>query len=133
MEQLKIFRSSYAAGWPRSGGGIINVVTKSGTSRFSGSGYEFLRSDKLNSNSYFRKQSTDPAVRDNPPELKYNNFGFTVGGPIAKEKLFFFFSEELRRINRAPASLTANVPNPEWLRGPATANYVAPPQRTPRP
>jgi hypothetical protein len=131
IEQFKIITSSYAAEWPRSGGGIVNVVTKSGTSKYSGSAYEFFRSDKLNSNSYFRKQSTDPAVRDNPPALKYNNFGFTVGGPIAKEKLFFFFSEEMRRITRAPASLTANVPNPEWLTDATNANYVAPSERSP--
>lgn len=132
IEQFKIITSSYAAEWPRSGGGIINVVTKSGTSRFSGSGYEFFRSDKLNSNSYFRQQSTDPAVRDNPPQLKYNNFGFTVGGPLtpSKDKLFFFFSEEFRKVTRAPASLTANVPNPDWLTNPASANYVAPAERS---
>ena len=104
IEQFKIITSSYSAEWPRSGGGIINVVTKSGTSRFSGSGYEFFRSDKFNSNSYFRKQSTDPVVSGNPPDLDYNNFGFTIGGPAlkSKEKLFFFFSEEFRRITRAP-------------------------------
>jgi len=133
IEQFKIITSSYAAEWPRSGGGIINVVTKSGTSRYSGSGYEFLRSDKMNSNSYFREQSTDPAIRDHAPELKYNNFGFTVGGPVlpSKDKLYFFFSEEVRRINRAPASLTATVPNPEWLTDPTSANYVAPAERDP--
>ena len=94
IEQFKIITSSYAAEWPRSGGGIINVVTKSGTSRFSGSAYEFFRNDALNSNSYFRKQSTDPAIRDNAPDLEYNNFGSTIGGPVlkSKEKLFFFFS-----------------------------------------
>lgn len=133
IEQFKLITSSYSAEWPRSGGGIVNVVTKSGTSKYSGSGYEFFRSDKFNSNSYFRKQSTDPAVRDNPPELKYNNFGFTVGGPVlpSREKLYFFFSEELRRINRAPASLTANVPNPEWLTDPTSVNYVPPAERSP--
>jgi hypothetical protein len=133
IEQFKIITSSYAAEWPRSGGGIINVVTKSGTSKYSGSGYEFFRGDALNSNSYFREQSTDPAVRDNAPELKYNNFGFTVGGPVVKgkDKLFFFFSEEMRKVTRAPASLTANVPNPDWLTNPASANYVAPAERSP--
>ena len=85
IEQFKIITSSYAAEWPRSGGGIINVVTKSGTSKFSGSGYEFFRSDKMNSNSYFRKQATDPLIRDHAPDLKYNNFGFTVGGPVEVE------------------------------------------------
>ena len=133
IEQFKIITSSYSAEWPRSGGGIINVVTKSGTSRFSGSGYEFFRNDALNSNSYFRKQATDPLIRDHAPDLRYNNFGFTVGGPAlkSKEKLFFFFSEELRRISRAPASLTATVPNPDWLTDPANVNYVPLAERDP--
>jgi len=133
IEQFKIITSSYTAEWPRSGGGIVNVVTKSGTSRFSGSGYEFFRNDSLNSNSYFRKQSTDPRIRDGAPELKYNNFGFTVGGPAlpSKERLFFFYSQEFRKITRAPASLTANVPNPEWLTSPASPNYVPPAERDP--
>ncbi len=133
IEQFKIITSSYAAEWPRSGGGIINVVTKSGTSRFSGSAYEFFRNDSLNSNSYFRKQSTDPAIRDSAPDLEYNNFGFTVGGPAlpSKDRLYFFFSEEFRRINRAPGSLTATVPNPEWLNDSASPNYVPPAERDP--
>ena len=133
IEQFKIITSSYAAEWPRSGGGIINVVTKSGTSKFTGSAYEFYRNDSLNSNSYFRKQSTDPAVRDFAPELTYNNFGATIGGPLlpSKQKLFFFYSQEFRRVTRAPASLTANVPNPEWLSDPTNANYVAPAERDP--
>ena len=131
IEQFKIITSSYAAEWPRSGGGIVNVVTKSGTSKFSGSAYEFFRSDKMNSNSYFRKQATDPLLRDHAPALKYNNFGFTVGGPIQREKLFFFFSEEIRKSTRAPASLTATVPNPEWLTDPTSANYVPVAERDP--
>lgn len=133
IEQFKIITSSYAAEWPRSGGGIINVVTKSGTSKYSGSGYEFFRNDALNNNSYFRKQSTAPAIRDNAPDLKYNNFGFTIGGPALKkkDKLFFFFSEEMRRITRAPASLTATVPNPDWLTDPTNVNYVPPVERDP--
>ncbi len=113
IEQFKIITSSYAAEWPRSGGGIINVVTKSGTSRFSGSGYEFFRNDSLNENSYFRKQSTDAAIRDRAPELKYNNFGFTIGGPVLPQKMFFFYSQEFRRITRAPhrSPRTCRTPN----------------------
>ena len=132
IEQFTIITSSYAAEWPRSGGGIINVVTKSGTNRLSGSAYEFFRSDALNSNSYFRKLSTDPAVRDNAAALDYNNFGYTVGGPVKKEKMFFFWSQEWRRITRAPASNTAVVPNPEWLADPSSANYVPVAERDPQ-
>lgn len=133
IQQFKIITSSYAAEWPRSGGGIINVVTKSGTNKYSGSAYEFFRNDSLNSNSYFRKQSTDQTIRDGAPELSYNNFGYTVGGPVlpSRERMFFFWSQEFRRVSRAPASLTALVPNPEWLSDPTSANYVAPAERDP--
>ena len=133
IEEFKIITSSYAAEWPRSGGGIINVVTKSGTSQFKGTGYEFLRNDKLNANSYFRKQSTDPAVRDHAPMLRYNNFGYTAGGPLlpSKQRAFFFWSEEWRRVKRAPGASTATVPNPDWLTDPTSTNYVPVAERDP--
>jgi hypothetical protein len=132
IEEFKIITSSYAAEWPRSGGGVVNVVTKSGTSSFKGSGYYFLRDDSLNANSFFRKLSTDPLVANNPPGLDYKNFGYTIGGPAkVADKLFFFWSQEWRRISRAPTSLTANVPDPAWLTDPANTNYVAPADRDP--
>ena len=152
IEEFKIITSNYAAEWPRSGGGIVNVVTKSGTNDFRVSAYEFFRNDSLNANSFFRKQTgcsadangvvtcldrsangaTDfAAIRNNPPELDYNNFGFTVGGPVKKDKLFFFFSQEWRKITRAPTDRTATVPLAEWLTDPGNANYVAPADRDP--
>jgi len=104
IEEFKIITSSYAAEWPRSGGGVVNVVTKSGTSSFRGSSYYFLRDNEMNANSFFRKLSTDPAVRDKPAALDYNNFGYTIGGPAkVTEKLFFFWSQAWRRVTRAPA------------------------------
>ncbi|MCX6550877.1 MAG: hypothetical protein NTY02_07710, partial [Acidobacteria bacterium] len=132
IQEFRIITSSYAAEWPRSGGGVVNVVTKSGTSKFKGNAYEFFRNDALNANSWFRNQSTNPDVRK-PPYLRYNNFGYTFGGPIVpfKEKAFFFWSQEWRRIQRAPSSLTANVPNPDWLNDPTNSNYVAPSLRDP--
>ncbi len=130
IEEFKIITSSYAAEWPRSGGGIINVVTKSGSNTFRASAYEFYRNDSLNANNFFRKQSTDPAIRDNPADVSYNNFGFTVGGPIKKDKLFFFFSQEFRKISR-PTSATATTIDPAWLSNPANPNYVAPALRDP--
>ena len=131
IEEFKIITSSYTAEWPRSGGGVVNVVTKSGSNTFTGSAYEYFRNDALNANSWLRKQSTDPQIRDNPPRLRYNNFGFTNGGPVVKNKLFYFYSQEWRRISRAPASRTIGVPDPSWLTDPTSANYVAPAQRDP--
>src|SRR4051812_13006048 len=131
IEEFKIITNGYQAEWPRSGGGVVNVVTKSGTSRLSGSGYEFLRSDKLNANSFFRNLNPDPAINSSPANLKYNNFGGTVGGPVIPTKMFFFFSEEARRINRAPTALNVTTYDPAWLTDPTNANYVAPALRDP--
>ncbi len=130
IEEFRIITSGYNAEWPRSGGGIINVVTKSGTNVFRGSGYEYYRDDNLNSNSFFRRQSTDPATRDNPIALDYNNFGYTLGGPIARDKVFFFWSQEWRRISK-PADAQALVPEAAWLNDPSNPNYVAPADRDP--
>ena len=130
IEEFKIITSGYNAEWPRSGGGIINVVTKSGTNEFRGSGYEYFRDDQLNSNSFFRRQSSDPLIRDNPAPLDYNNFGYTLGGPVLRDKVFFFWSQEWRRISR-PADSQALVPDPAWLTSPSNPNYVAPADRDP--
>jgi carboxypeptidase family protein len=131
IEEFKIITNGYQAEWPRSGGGIVNVVTKSGSARFSGSAYEFLRSDKLNANSFFRNLNPDPAINSTASPLKYNNFGATIGGPVVPGRLFFFFSEELRRITRAPTALNVTTYDPAWLTDPTNANYVAPAQRDP--
>jgi hypothetical protein len=131
IEEFKIITSGYNAEWPRSGGGIVNVVTKSGTNTFRGSGYEFFRDDALNANSFFRKQSANPDIRSNPPPLTYHNFGYTLGGPVRKDSLFFFWSQEWRRISRAPTSTLATVVDPAWLGDPANPNYVAPADRDP--
>lgn len=131
IEEFKIVTNGYQAEWPRSGGGIVNVVTKSGGSRFSGSAYEFFRSDALNANSFFRNLSSNPSLNSHPPLLKYNNFGATAGGPAVKNRLFFFYSQEWRRITREPATRTAFVFDPAWLADPANPNYVAPADRDP--
>jgi len=126
IEEFKMMTSSYAAEWPRSGGGVVNVVTKSGSSRVTGTVYEFVRNDALNANSFFRNQSTDQSLATRPSFLRYHNFGGTLGGPVPplRKSLFFFWSQEWRRIKRAPASLVANVPNPEWLTDAGNPQFV---------
>ena len=109
IQEFKIITSGYNAEWPRSGGGIVNIVTKSGTNQFRGTGYEFFRDDALNTNSYFRKRSSTPSLRDNPAPLDYNNFGYTVAGPAAKDKVFFFWSQEWRKISRPSDTVGAGA------------------------
>jgi hypothetical protein len=133
IQEFKIITSSYAAEWPRSGGGVINIVTKGGSQQFAGTAYDFVRNDKLNANSFFRNRSTDPTLRANPPRLRYQNPGYTLGGPMlpSRQKAFFFWSQEWRRISRAVTNSTVNVVDPAWLTDPANANYVDPAQRDP--
>jgi hypothetical protein len=133
IQEFKIITSSYAAEWPRSGGGVVNIVTRGGTNKFSGTAYEFFRSDKFNANSWTRNRSTNPDLNSKPADLDYNNFGYTIGGPMlpSRERAFFFWSQEWRRIERAPASSTATVVNPAWLNDPTNVNYVAPADRDP--
>jgi hypothetical protein len=130
IQEFSILTSGYNAEWPRSGGGIINVVTKSGTNTFRATGYEFFRDDALNSNSFFRKQSSVARTRDNPAPLDYNNFGYTLAGPAVKNSVFFFWSQEWRKIEK-PSDTLASVVDPAWLTDPTNVNYVAPADRDP--
>ncbi len=66
IEEFKIITTGYNAEWPRSGGGIVNIVTKSGSNQFRATGYEFFRDDALNANSWIRNQSTDPRTAEQP-------------------------------------------------------------------
>ncbi len=131
IEEFRIITSSYAAEWPRSGGGIVNLVTRGGTNTFRATAYEYYRDDALNANGFFRKQSDDPAVRDRPPALEYHNFGYTLAGPLKKDRLLFFWSQEWRDIERAPTDRAATVPDPAWLTDPASPQYVPPAERDP--
>ncbi len=131
IEEFKIITTGYNAEWPRSGGGIVNIVTKSGSNQLRATGYEFFRDDALNANSWVRNQSTDPKTASNAAELKYNNFGYTLGGPVVKDNVFFFWSQEWRQISRAPAPSTSTTINPLWLTDPTNPNYVAPGDRDP--
>lgn len=115
--EFQILRSLYPAEQGRSGGGQVNVVTKSGTNEFHGNFYEFLRNNVLNANNFLLNRNGSPSNLDangkaKRPPLRYNNFGYTIGGPVylprfgeggpayysGKNKTFFFFSQEFRRV-----------------------------------
>ncbi|NWG13379.1 MAG: carboxypeptidase regulatory-like domain-containing protein [Acidobacteria bacterium] len=93
IEEFKVQRNSYGAENNAAGGAQINLVTRGGTNAFHGSAYWFGRNDIFNANNFFLNRA---GVTDKP-KLRYNNFGYTIGGPVAKDKLFFFWSQEWRR------------------------------------
>ena len=131
IQEINVITSNYTAEWARNGGGVVNVVTKSGTSRFSGSAYHFLRNDGLNANSFFRNMDPRPDINSTPRRLRYNNFGYSLGGPAlpSRRKLFFFGSQEWRRSTRDERPFASGVPDPSWLTNPASPNYVPPEAR----
>ena len=100
VAEFRLLTSNYSAEYGRNGGGIISVVTKSGTNRFHGSAFEFLRNTSFNANNYFNIVSGLP--RD---DLKRNQFGGTIGGPILKDRLFFFAAYQGQRQILEPAGL----------------------------
>jgi hypothetical protein len=85
MQEFNITMSTYAAELGRSGGGVFQMSTKSGTNDFHGSAYEYFRNDALNLNTYFAAAK---------PILRYNLYGASFGGPIRKNKTHFFFNYE---------------------------------------
>jgi len=118
ISEFRIVRGVYDPELGRSGGAQVNVITRSGTSSLHGGVYEFFRNDYLNANNYFNNLN---AVRR--PKLRYNDFGGTIGGPVyipgiyrQRNKTFFFFSEEARRVVTY-SNTSAVVPTPAMLQG----------------
>lgn len=127
IAEFKTLRGQYSAEFGRSASGQINVVTKSGTDQLHGDAYEFVRNDLFNANTVLDKLTTSPAgalytnTNGTPrgviarPKYRYNDFGYTIGGPVYLPKLYdgrkhhtyFFFSQEIRRvITYQPVTLT---------------------------
>jgi carboxypeptidase family protein len=94
ISEIKVVTNNYGAEYGQSGGAQVNIVTKSGTNALHGSVYYFGRNDALNANNWFNTNTTPVLPKG---ELRRNDFGFSVGGPIKKDKLFFFYSQEFNR------------------------------------
>lgn len=95
IEEIKVHRASYGAEFGQASGAQINIVTKSGTNSFQGSVFYSGRRDSLNSINYFLQQADKPKEK-----LKRNDFGWSFGGPLIKDKLHFFASQEWNREQR---------------------------------
>ena len=106
VEEVKVLTNNYSAEYGASAGGVIVETTKSGTNQFHGSAYEFLRNNAMDAPGFFAPVSRGSKIS---PELRYNVFGVTTGGPIIKDKTFFFFTYEGQRL-RTGGTDTLTVP-----------------------
>lgn len=111
LQEVKVQTSLYPADVGRTGGGVINMVTKSGTNTFHGSLFEFLRNDKFDARDFFNVPQAGNPLAGVKPEYRQNQFGGSIGGPIIKNKLFFFGDYEGLRIVQGRTGQTT-LPTP---------------------
>jgi hypothetical protein len=111
VEEFRVQTNSNNSEYGRYSGGIINMSSKSGTNEFHGSAYEYFRNTVLNANSFFAN-----ANRTGKQAFKQNQYGLTGGGPVKKNKMFFFAAWEGFR-SRQGSNYTATVPLPEMYTG----------------
>jgi hypothetical protein len=149
-QEVQILTANYGAEYGRSAGGQVRIVTKSGSQQFHGAAYEYLRNAALNSNSWDRNRTLNPArpcdnpqfEKDNacrPNPFRYNQFGFNLSGPVIipgtefnkdRTKLFWLYSMEWVK-QRSTGNITNRVPTARMRAGdfselhPQSPNYVA--------
>jgi hypothetical protein len=111
LDEFKLQTSTYSAEFGRSLGGVVNLQIKSGTNAFRGSGFEFHRNDAFDANNFFNNKNNRPK-----PEFKQNQFGGTLGGPVFKDKTFFFGSYQGHRESQGQTFLST-VPTTKMRSG----------------
>src|SRR6202453_2844601 len=115
--EFKVQYSNIGAEWGKFSGGVVNLSTKSGTNSFHGSGYEYFRNKVLNANEFFNKQTELSQGQPNEaPPWEQNQYGFQVGGPVIKNKTFFYTSWEQYR-QRTSIPFITTVPAAGMLTG----------------
>ena len=121
VQEFKVQTNNFSAEYGRAGGAVINASLRSGTNAFHGSAYEYLRNTSLNAVGFFKP------TRGQKPTLIQNQFGFTIGGPIIKDKTFFFLDYEgFRRITRTLNGNIQTIPTVTNRSGIFTKDVIAP-------
>ncbi len=108
IQEVKIQTSNFSAEYGRNSGAQVSLVTRSGSNQFHGSAFEFVRNDKLDARPFFAP------VR---PTLRFNNFGYSIGGPIIKDRFFFFGGQEWKYVRRLSAAQRRTLPTLAELNG----------------
>ena len=116
IQEFKVQSNSFSAEYGRTGGGIVNMILRSGTNTFHGSAHEFLRNSILDANDFFANRAGKPLA-----SFKRNQFGGTFGGPIVRNKAFFFASYEGLR-QRTQDTYTATMPTAQERTGDFSAS-----------
>jgi hypothetical protein len=130
IQEFSVQTSNYNAEYGQNAGGVVNVITKSGTNTFHGDVFEYIRNAVFNAAPYFGWVKPTPTATNyiHPTDpLKRNQFGGTVGGPIVRDKLFGFFGYQRTIIRtQSLASSSATLPTPAQLAGQFSTNVYDP-------
>src|SRR5271166_208816 len=108
IEEFRVISNTFDAEYGRNSGAVVNVIMKSGTNQWHGDVYEYFRNTVLNAQGYFNTVK---------PQENQNQFGGTFGGPIKKDRTFFFLSYEGRRVRQGISGQTVAVPTPQERTG----------------
>jgi len=108
IDEFRVISNTFDAEYGRNSGAVVNVVTKSGTNQLHGNVYEYFRNTVLNAQGFFNTVK---------PQENQNQFGGTFGGPIVKDRTFFFVSYEGRRVRQGVSGETVAVPSPQERTG----------------
>ena len=115
IQEVKIQTSNFSSEYGRNSGAAVNVVTRSGSNTFHGSGFEFVRNDRLDARNSFAPRRG---------KLRFNDFGYAIGGPVTvprvysgKDKFFFFFGQEWKKIRQDSPVSTQTLPTSRELNG----------------
>jgi hypothetical protein len=106
VAEFKVQTSNYSAEFGRNSGAVMIVNIKSGSNEFHGSAYEYIRNDYFDSRDTFSYTDRDGDGRADPEVLRQNQFGGTIGGPVVRNRTFFFASWEARRERRSQSDLS---------------------------
>lgn len=115
IQEVKIQTSNFSAEYGRQSGAAINVVTRSGTNRFSGSVFEFFRHDGMDAANYF--SPVGPDGKRIKQRLRFHDYGGALGGPIIRDKMFFFVGQEYKDIRRQTNPVQRSLPTTAELNG----------------
>lgn len=115
IQEVKIDTSNFSAEYGRTSGPAFNIVTKSGTDQFHGTVFEYVRNNLFDARPFFSANKT---------QLVFNDFGYGVGGPIIKDRLFFFGGEEWKRLRQQQSPTSLTTPSSAILAG----NFAGQPQ-----
>ena len=125
VQEMRMQTNLYTAEIGRTAGGVVNLITKSGTNAYHGSAYDYFRNQSLNTRGYFEKLNNLPKLKDEQLQL-----GGSIGGPIRKDKLFFFFDYERLELNRGQTG-TTTVPTLAQRAGNFGNTRIGDPRTTP--